>query len=474
LLLILKKVVLKAQRVELDWTPVDLYLVDPVTLKAKKPWLIYAIDVYSGNPLGFYITFEHPDSFAIKQCLLHCFLPKVYVKKLYPEIKNVWSAYGIPKEIVVDNASSNNSYDLEDVFNYFGIDPLFPEVAAGHKKGTVERGLKSFNDIIHTLKGTSFSNIFERKHYDSEGKACITLQAFYYIAHIIFIDIISHNYSQRRLGGTPHENWEKGFLENPHLSKDLPFTKKEIKLALCGGRERRIIQSKGVVLERVWYTSDELMKLRYRLLQEGREETQVVIRYDFSDVRKLYVENPYDHSFIEAHADSSILQDYEKEFSVEPSLPIPFQQIRAICLELGRDARGFDDSHVIQAIKEIKKIQKEQENDKKNGYVKTLQEEKNILEGLAQQKFQLDELSGITEPETFQYVGELTAEELKSTSSRGGRVDVDNQQKSQPSVGREQSQERSNDNLEQVVEASDSLPVYKVRYRGGNHEQEAL
>lgn len=73
------------------------------------------------------------------------------------------------------------------------------------------------------------------------------MQAFYYIAHIIFVEIISHNFSQRRLGGTPHEKWEEGFANNPHLSKELPFTKKEIKLALCGGRERRIIQNKGVV-----------------------------------------------------------------------------------------------------------------------------------------------------------------------------------------------------------------------------------
>jgi len=86
--------------------------------------------------------------------------------------------------LVVDNASSNNSYDLEDVFNFFGIDPLFPEVAAGHKKGTVERGLKTFNDIVHTMKGTTFANIFEKRDYDSDGNACITLQAFYYIVSV--------------------------------------------------------------------------------------------------------------------------------------------------------------------------------------------------------------------------------------------------------------------------------------------------
>jgi putative transposase len=166
------------ERIEIDWTPVDLLLVDPLTLKRKKAWLIYAIDVFSGNPLGFYITFENPDSYAIKQCLLHCFLPKVYLKRLYPDVANEWTACGIPTEVVIDNAKINDSYELERVFQFFGIIPIYPEVAAGHKKGTVERGQKTFNDIVHSLKGTTFSNIFEKKQYDSDGAACITLQAF--------------------------------------------------------------------------------------------------------------------------------------------------------------------------------------------------------------------------------------------------------------------------------------------------------
>ncbi|QMV44009.1 hypothetical protein [Cohnella cholangitidis] len=150
------------ERAEIDWTPTDLFLVDPHTLKRKSAWLIYAIDVFTGNPLGFYITFEYPDSFAVKQCLLHCFLPKVYLKRLYPDVANEWTAYGIPTEVVIDNAKINDSYELERVFQFFGITPIYPEVAAGHKKGTVERGQKTFNDIVHTLKGTTSQTYLRR------------------------------------------------------------------------------------------------------------------------------------------------------------------------------------------------------------------------------------------------------------------------------------------------------------------------
>ncbi|WP_284640793.1 Mu transposase C-terminal domain-containing protein [Paenibacillus silviterrae] len=406
------------QRVELDWTPVDIYLVDPKTLERKKPWIVYAIDVFSGEPLGFYITFEYPDTFAIKQCLLHCFLPKVYLEKLYPEVQNEWTAYGIPKELVIDNASQNNSYELEEIFDFFGIEPLYPEVQAGHKKGTVERGLKSFNDIVHTLKGTSFSNIYKKKQYNSKGEACITLQAFYYIAHIIFVDMISHNWSHSRMGGTPHQIWEKAFSDDPSLIKELPISRKEITLALCAGREKRKIQNKGIVLEETWYTSDELMKLRYRLKQNGDDDTQVVVRFDYSNIKKVYIEDPYDKTFIEAYIDPNRMHDFKKHYDVDPVLPLPFQQMKAICLSEGRKRRSFDDSHIISALTKLKQIQKDQNKDKRSNYKQALAEEARIIEGLALQSFNYEDLGLPENAETLQYIGEITEDVIKKEQIR--------------------------------------------------------
>ncbi|MBD0380986.1 Mu transposase C-terminal domain-containing protein [Paenibacillus sedimenti] len=454
------------QRVELDWTPVDIYLVDPKTLKRRKPWLVYAIDVYSGNPLGFYITFDYPDSFAIKQCLLHCILPKVYIKKLFPDVQNEWTAYGIPKELVVDNASSNNSYDIEEVCSFFGIDPLFPEVAAGHKKGTVERWLKTFNDMVHTLKGTSFANIFERKQYDSEGNACITLQAFYYIAHIIFVDIISHNYSHSRFGGTPHQIWEKGFKENIHLSKELPFTKKDIKLALCGGRERRIINNKGVVLEEIWFWSDELMKLRNQMISKGDEKIEVIVRFDYSDVSKVYIQNPYDGSFIDAYPDPNTIKQLSKNFGVEPLMPLPFQQIKAICLQRGRERRDFDDTQVIEAMKLIKQIQNDQVKDKKQGYIKAKQQEVESLSGISLQSITNEELGLPAEIETFQYLGELTLEEMKS--KRQSRS-TDKEKLTQPEITVKPMQSNKQVVVESFKDKHDELPLFDVILLGDCH-----
>ncbi|TCM99385.1 putative transposase [Paenibacillus sp. BK033] len=442
------------QRAELDWTPVDIYLVDPKTLKRIKPWLVYMLDVFSGNPLGFYITFDYPDTFAIKQCLLHCFLPKVYLKKLYPDVEKEWNAYGIPREIVMDNASVNNSYELEEIFNFFGIDPLYPEVAAGHKKGTVERGFRTFNDIVHTLKGTTFSNMYKRKQYDSEGEACITLQTFYYIAHKIMVDIISHNYSRSR-GGTPHEIWEAGLAEHPQLQYELPFSKRDITIALCGGREKRKITNRGVVLEGVQYYSSELLELRSKLRSDNQEDMEIIVRFDYADIRKVYVENPYDYSFIEAEMDPNQINDFEKHFSVEPSIPLPFQQIKAICLQQGREARNFDDSHIAKAKKRIAELQNKDEKDKKNNYQENLAEEIAILDGLALSSAGLDDdVISLEAPDTFKYIGEISANDLKKSKNKKNRLDKVDEL---PAI---------EVNIRDIVVPDDDLPDYDVSFLG--------
>lgn len=68
----------------------------------------------------------------------------------------------------------------------------------------------------YSLKGTTFSNPLERGQYDSEGKACITMQGFIYMLHIALVDLIANSYDSRR-GAAPRELRERGMKENPQL-----------------------------------------------------------------------------------------------------------------------------------------------------------------------------------------------------------------------------------------------------------------
>ncbi|QMV44010.1 Mu transposase C-terminal domain-containing protein [Cohnella cholangitidis] len=196
----------------------------------------------------------------------------------------------------------------------------------------------------------------------------------------------------------------------------LPFSKRDMRITLCGGSERRKIQSKGILLSRGWYQSPELMALRTRMKQEGNEDADVVVRFDFADVRKVFVENPYDLSFIDAELDPNTIRDYQKHFDVIPDLPLPFQQIKAISLKMGRDEADFDDVPIADAIAKIRAIEESQDKDKKKGYKETIAQEASIIEALAKCGATLDDLTPLNEADSFAFIGEVSEAELKQTN----------------------------------------------------------
>ncbi|NRF92836.1 hypothetical protein HQN89_17745 [Paenibacillus frigoriresistens] len=168
----------------------------------------------------------------------------------------------------------------------------------------------------------------------------------------------------------------------------------------------------------------------------------------------------YDHSFIEALIDPNRVNEFGKHFDLEPTLPIPFQQIKAICLKEGRKRRDFDDTHIIEAYKKIKEIENAQEKDKRNQYKQTLQEEMHIVENIALQSFDLNKLSILEESETFMYVGELSEAELKgNTLKKSKKVNT----KAEPTV-EQQINIISVEKQFSFGKDDDDLPIYEVTH----------
>jgi putative transposase len=305
------------ERVEIDWTPIDLMIIHPVTLKPTRPNLIYGIDKFTGDPIGFYVSFNEVNSEALKQYLLNIIMPKTYVKELYPFVEGDWSAYGIPRTIVLDNAKVNESLDITDACLQLGIkDIQYAGVGAGHHKGTVERGLQTLNTkFFHGTSGTTFSNIMERAYYNSEGNAYITMQGLIAMLHIVFVDLVANEYDTKR-GNSPENLWKQGMQANPHLKAPLTRTRDELKLILMSGIEQRKIVNKGVVIQNEYYQSVELMKLRNAFEKEGREKETVRVRFDLNDMREVFVYNPFEQRYIKAFPTSLERKGITTEYPV--------------------------------------------------------------------------------------------------------------------------------------------------------------
>lgn len=341
------------QRIEIDWTPVDVLLINPVTLKPQKPWLVYAIDKATGHPLGFYVTFENVDAAAVKQCILHSIMPKTYIKTLYPLVENEWVAYGKPNEVIFDNSTVNESFDVKDACQQLSIDVQFCKVGAGNQKGTIERGFKTLNSSwIHTLKGTTFSNVFERGLYDSEGEACITMQTFIYMAHIVMADIVATNYDKRR-GGKPRDLWIRGMVENPTLTLPIPQSKKELKLIFMSGINYRRAQNNGVVICNEWYNSRDLMELRNNLINEVKDERKIEdvrVRYDLADMRSVYVYDKFKKRYIEARQTG-----FERK-KINAELPVHYSQLQVDSLKKTSEKNKDDVTNLARAMRKIGKL----------------------------------------------------------------------------------------------------------------------
>lgn len=345
------------ERVEIDSTPIDVLLVCPKTLKAKRPHLLYAIDKFSGYPLGFYVSFDEPDSRALKQCLLHCLLPKTYIKDLYPEVHNEWVAFGKPQTIVVDNAKINESKDFEDACAQIGIEDIqFCSIASGNQKGTIEKAFRDLNErLIHRLKGTTFSNPLQRANYDSENKACISLQGFIYMVHIAFVDLIANNWTARQGGGTPHQIWEEGLFENPFIRQTLSRNVTELKVLFMSGIENRTITNKGITIKNGNFNSPDLMLLKSQLHTMGREKEKVFVRYDLSDMRTIYVFNEINKTYIEAY-----FQSFER-MSIDNNYPVPFDELEQYCTKYNIKKSEFDLIPIAEANRVIKNLEKQEQ-----------------------------------------------------------------------------------------------------------------
>ena len=162
--------------VQIDHTLVDIILVDPIDrLPIGRPYLTVAIDVYSRCIAGFILSLEAPSATSVGLCLTHIAMDK----EPWLAINNIdasWSIYGKPNIIYVDNGTDFHSAALTRGCLQHGIQIEYRPLGKAHYGGIIERVIGTLMQLIHTLPGTTFSNVTERGTYPSDTKACLTLQ----------------------------------------------------------------------------------------------------------------------------------------------------------------------------------------------------------------------------------------------------------------------------------------------------------
>lgn len=196
--------------IQIDHTRADINLVadDDPTRVIGRPWLTLAIDVATRAVVGYYLSMDAPSAISVAMCVAHIMLPKAE-----NDMESaLWPMYGTPETILVDNGKDLRSFAFRRGCEQHGIDLQWRPVAEPHYGAHIERLMGTFMRRVHTLPGTTFSNVKQRGDYPSERKACLTLGDF----RAWLVEQICRGYHVRHhrgLGMPPLVAWERSFQD---------------------------------------------------------------------------------------------------------------------------------------------------------------------------------------------------------------------------------------------------------------------
>ena len=287
--------------VQIDHTPLDLTIVDDINRQdIGRPTLTLAIDVFSRMVTGFYLSFEKPNTLLTGCCLTHAILDK---KKwlMDHKIEGEWPIYGIPDVVHTDNGKEFHGKSLKRACELYNINMTKRPSGTPRYGGHIERLFKTFNDGgIHSLPGTTKSNIKDRGEYQSEKKAVMTLFEFEtWITE--FIVNVYHKKVHSELGMSPNEKYKQGVLGSDNsLGSGLPnriSDEQRLKINFLPYEERSV-QKYGIKIFGLSYYHDVLRKWIKQPDKIRKSVKKFIIRYDPRDLSSVFFYDPELDSYV--------------------------------------------------------------------------------------------------------------------------------------------------------------------------------
>lgn len=292
------------ERVEIDETQLPFMVIDPERqLPIGRPWLIWAIDVFTRLIIGFYLSFTKPSYVEFMQCLLHSVKPKDYVREKYPKVINDWLPYGLWECVFTDNAKIYYSGGFKEALSHLGGRVDYSRRFMASDKPFVERSFGTFaRRLLRKYPGTTFSNIFEKADYDPKKHALVPMDVLQEIAHIWIIDIYSRSY-HRGLKDVPARVWETSIKKFPPT---LPYDVHELEILLGYIAWRKV----GPTIEMfgLLYGCEVLAVVRQQLKGEKAK-----IKFNPEDISLIWV---YDHKNGVYIPVPALDQDYTRRLSL--------------------------------------------------------------------------------------------------------------------------------------------------------------
>lgn len=288
--------------VQMDHSRADVLVVDDrLRLPLGRPWVTVAMDVHTRMIVGIVVSLESPSSFAAGRCIANSMLTKdAYLRSL--KVPGEWVAWGRPKVLHMDNAREFRGELLTTSCEEYGIELRLRKVKTPHYGGHIERLMRTFSDAVRNLPGATFSNPDERKGYDSEAKAVMSLDEF----EAWLVDYIVNIYHQKPHHGlnglSPAAKWRESVLgtaDAPGIGlPSLPADPERMKLDFLPFT-RRTMGRRGIRMDYIDYWHDSFRRRIGEADPEKRKlKRKFLLRVDPRDVTRVWFLDPETNSYV--------------------------------------------------------------------------------------------------------------------------------------------------------------------------------
>lgn len=285
------------ERVEIDHTKLDLFLIDSETNETLgRPWITSLCDVHTRSLIGFYLGFTPPSYASVARAIKHAILPKDYVKKKYTNVKTAWICHGKPELIVSDNGKEFDSNDLKLALNELLINFGKNPVATPYLKPIVERYFGALNtQLLRRAPGHTLAANIGNLDYDPAKHAVLDMDTFLNIFHIWICDIYQVK-SDARKTRIPNMTWEKSLEE--YEQRPVDYDPEVLDLVFCLTKEGKLTRE-GITFRYLTYSNDATAEL---VGKYGSH--QVIYKVDPDYLGHVYVLNKSEGKFFKVKCDN--------------------------------------------------------------------------------------------------------------------------------------------------------------------------
>jgi len=282
--------------VQIDHTKMDVILVSEHDRQPiGRPWVTFAIDIYSRMIHGYYLSLEAPSATSDAMCIANAILPKDELLAQY-NIDSNWDIWGFMDNVHVDNGADFRSETLRKACMLHGINIDFRPLGKTNYGGHIERMIGTIMAETHLIPGTTFSSAKEKGKYDPEKNATMTFSELEKWL-LAFITKIYHKRVHHGIGMTPEEKFIEGVLNGEAAGiAAKPDSPQSIYLDFLPSFERTI-QRNGVNIDGLNYYDGVLRSFIHAVDATTGKKRKFIFKRDPKDISEVWFYNEDDNSY---------------------------------------------------------------------------------------------------------------------------------------------------------------------------------